>query len=159
MKHSEFSTENAINASIQDLKAGLSEANILMALTYDGFSENKANLILNWAKKAIIEKTNKVWYLYQWGVTGASNNPYLAPEVNPKCLIGFRFDHKILWDQNLTLNCKRVLTSPIIKINGKEIHTKSGSLYILEDIDPDYLQWIKENNIKYDSNNPLKIKE
>lgn len=86
------------------------------------------------------------YHLYKWKITSKYNNPWLAPEANPICLIGFRDDENF-----------PVKTTPIVSANGREITTYSGSVYILEDIDHDYLMWCNNNNIVYDYFNPIII--
>lgn len=89
----------------------------------------------------------ETYFLHNWSMRYRHDNPYLAPELNPVCLVGFRDDE-----------VKRIITSPIVAIDRKRITTKSGSIYILGDIDLEYLDWMKENNLPYDPENPIKIK-
>ena len=76
------------------------------------------------------------------------DDPYKAPEQRSIRLSGFR-------DQD----AKQVTTSVIVTVNGREITTYSGSVYILEDIDPDYLKFLDETDEIYDSENPIRIKD
>lgn len=85
--------------------------------------------------------------LHRWSVTQASDNPFLAPEANPACLLGIRES-----------DGKYVRTSPIAKVEGKEITTKSGTVYILEEMDPDFRHWLEEEGIEYDPENPVTFK-
>lgn len=85
--------------------------------------------------------------LYKWRVVPLYNKSYLAPEANPVCLSGYRNDETF-----------PIKTSPIKKADGRQITTLSGSVYILEDIDVDYLSWCIDNNIDYNYDNPIKIK-
>jgi len=85
-------------------------------------------------------------HLYRWSVVGYYDNPFLAPEANPRCLTGFR-------NQEL----KRIRTSPIKEINGKEITTETGSIYILEDMDQEYRTWLETNEIDWDPENPIRL--
>lgn len=87
------------------------------------------------------------YHLHRWSVTELYDNPYLAPEANPKCLIGFRSPDN-----------KRVRTSPVKEINGMHITTETGSVYILEDMDPDFRHWMEEEGIEWDPEHPLKMK-
>jgi len=89
-----------------------------------------------------------VYHLHNWSVTEGPPDPYRAPERNHKRLHGLREED----DQHVT-------TGPIVKIEGRNITTYSGSVYILGAIDPDYLVWIKENNIEYDPENPIRLKK
>lgn len=55
-----------------------------------------------------------------------------------------------------TYNHKWLVTSPIKKIDGRSIVTRSGTLYILEgEPDPNFFTFLKSINEKYDSKNPL----
>lgn len=85
--------------------------------------------------------------LHRWLVAGWYDNPYLAPEANPICLIGYKAGDN-----------KRTKTTPIKFANGTTITTESGSVYHLQDIHPDYLKWLDDHKIKYDPDNPIKIK-
>ena len=85
------------------------------------------------------------YHLHRWSVVA---DPYQAPEIQEKRLIGHR-------DQQP----KAIRTGPVVKINGREITTWSGSVYILEDIDPEYRTWLEENNFCYDPENPLTLKK
>ena len=87
------------------------------------------------------------YHLHKWSVCMDPNDPYSAPEVSYKCLIGYRGDEEL-----------PVRTSYISKINGREITTASGSVYILEDISPDYLNWMKDMGIVYNPESPVKFK-
>lgn len=93
--------------------------------------------------------------LENWSVikTGHLYSPYVPPEFHKRCLCGTAIDHpkrpnKTRWD---------VKTSYIIRAEGKIIHTVSGSIYELGEIDPNYLAWMKENNIEYNPEQPIKI--
>ena len=88
------------------------------------------------------------YHLHHWRVVTLYDNPYLAPEVNPKCLAGFRDEHK-----------RTVRTSPIAEVNGCEVTTESGSIYILEDMDPDYRDWLIDQGIDIDPDNPIVVKK
>ncbi len=84
--------------------------------------------------------------LYKWQIIGSTTDPFVAPESNPPRLFGYRDNETV-----------PVRTSPIAHVNGNIITTYSGSVYILEDIDPDYFQWIIDNNISFDPLNPIRI--
>lgn len=87
-----------------------------------------------------------IYNLYKWKVVPMYNQPYLPPEANSICLSGYRDNENF-----------PVKTTPIKEVNGREITTLTGSVYILEDIDVDYLSWCIDNNIEYDYDNPIKI--
>lgn len=87
------------------------------------------------------------YHLHKWSVSEKAD-PFLAPEINPACLAGYRDDED-----------RPVVTSRIVKVDGRTITTYSGSVYILEDIDPDYLQWLQDNGHNYDPETPIKFKK
>jgi hypothetical protein len=87
-----------------------------------------------------------IYHLHKWFVTGRKD-PYMAPEQVYKRLVGYRDNED-----------KQVTTSAIVNFQGRKITTYSGSIYFLEDIDPDYLQWMIDNSIQYDPENPIKGK-
>jgi len=92
-------------------------------------------------------KSKSVYHLHKWAVV-SDNNPYRAPEARTISLTGFR--------DNET---HQVITSQIVEIDGKYIRTWSGSIYILDDIDPEYLKWMQDNDIEYDPENPIKDRD
>lgn len=85
------------------------------------------------------------FHLYRWSVTGDS---YKSPEQAALRLSGFR-------DQDE----KKVTTSVIVEVNGRKIMTYSGNVYILEDIDSDYLEFLDKTGETYDPENPIRIKD
>jgi len=87
------------------------------------------------------------YHLHRWSV-GGEVDPYLPPESQVIRLTGFR-------DQDT----RAVTTSPIIEVNGREVTTYSGSVYILEDIDPDYLEFLDKRGEIFDPENPIRIKD
>lgn len=87
---------------------------------------------------------NKV-HLHNWSVV-SDNDPFKAPEVRVARLQGIREDE-----------VETIITSGITSVNGREI-TTAHTIYILGEIDPAYLQWIKDDGREYDYNNPIKMK-
>lgn len=88
------------------------------------------------------------YHLYRWAVIG-NTDPYKPPEAAVELrLSGFRDQQK-----------DSITTSPITKVNGREVTTYSGSVYILEDINPDYLKFLDETGEIYDSENPIRLKK
>lgn len=76
-----------------------------------------------------------------WSV---GNSAYDAPELKIIRLMG-------------TLESgKKIITSPVVEVAGRSVRTASGSVYILGDISPDYHQWMQENNMPYDPEQPIK---
>lgn len=88
------------------------------------------------------------YILHKWSVTEfGSNNIYMAPELRTKRLAGYRDDET-----------QEVITGPIVKVEGKKITTWSGSVYILADINEEYLFWMQDQKIEFDPENPIKFK-
>jgi len=71
--------------------------------------------------------------------------PFKAPEQKHMYLIGY-LDTGV-----------RIITSSIISTTGRIVRTESGSLYELCNPDQEYLNWMKEKNISFDPENPVKI--
>jgi len=86
------------------------------------------------------------YHLHRWSVV--CTDPYAAPELNRIRLCGYR-------DQE----AKRVTTTVIVEIDGRQVTTYSGSVYILEDIDLDYLQFLDAMGETYDPQNPIRVKK
>ena len=84
--------------------------------------------------------------LRQWFITD-DGSPYIAPELRSPRLVGYRDDDP-----------KQIITSSIVKAEGRTITTYSGSVYILQDIEPGYFQWLQDNNIPYHEDNPITLK-
>jgi hypothetical protein len=88
-----------------------------------------------------------IYFLHRWSVVN-DTDPYKAPEQNAVRLSGFR-----------NQDSRRVTTSVIISVDGREVTTYSGSTYILEDIDPDYLKHLDDIGEIYNPDNPIRIKD
>lgn len=83
-----------------------------------------------------------------WSVSGNAD-PYLPPECRVTMLAGRVYGHPVKSDG------EKVRTSAIVKVNGRTVTTLSGTVYRLGRVSKSYLQWLKDNNIKYDSRNPI----
>jgi hypothetical protein len=88
-----------------------------------------------------------IYSLHRWSVVG-DVSPYKAPEQNVVRLSGFR-----------NQDSRRVTTTAIVAVDGREITTYSGSTYILEDIDPDYLKHLDDIGEVYNFDNPIRLKD
>ena len=86
----------------------------------------------------------KTYSLHKWSIVGGGS-PYTAPECQTIHLMGYRDNEE-----------HSVMTSRVMEVNGRTITTRNN-IYILEDIDPDYLKFLKKNNIPYDQDNPIKL--
>jgi len=89
----------------------------------------------------------KTYHLEEWAIK-SNDSPYIAPECRKIKLTGFRVEDR-----------KYVTTSTIVKAVGNCIYTRSGSVYILGKVNPDYKQWMKDKKIKFDPNNPITIRK
>lgn len=97
--------------------------------------------------------TDKV-RLKNWGIVEDPRcTPYQAPETRQRCLHGAVYGHSKFKDGTV------ITTSPIYESDGIIITTASGTIYILKNVDPEYKKFCKENNIKLDLKNPIKIKK
>lgn len=96
---------------------------------------------LNEMKERLGANARQVQRLNNWSV-GAS--VYDPPELKVIRLMG-------------TLESgKKIITSPVVEVTGRAVRTASGSVYLLGDISPDYHQWMQENNMPYDHEQPIK---
>ena len=85
-----------------------------------------------------------IYHLENWSVI-TRGALYKAPEACVNCLSGRRVEDN-----------KEVITSYIVDSHGLKVYTRSGSTYILGEIEPEYKQWCKENNIEINPDNPVK---
>ena len=84
------------------------------------------------------------YHLHRWCIV-TNDDPYTPPEARKIYLWGFRDQEE-----------KSVKTSYVVAVNGREVHTKSGSIYILEEVDLEYLKYLEETGRTYDPENPIK---
>jgi hypothetical protein len=87
----------------------------------------------------------KHFILNQWSVSYEGDPDYSAPEAMRICLRGRTDDGR------------EVRTSYIVTVEGRRITTRSGSVYTLGIVDPDYLKWLKTNGISYNERQPITI--
>lgn len=140
-----LSIQYTIKNVAEALRAGVVKGIIRLALKDQGYSSQRIGTIIRWAEA--LNKTKMVTYrLHRWSL-GVDKDPYLAPEAQRRYLLGYR-------DQDT----KRIQTSYIISVNGREVRTQN-SIYILEEIDEEYLQWLNENGLTYDANEPIKLRK
>ncbi len=85
-----------------------------------------------------------------WGVS--IPDPYCAPECRGlPTAVGKLVEEHRGYPANATIN-----TSAIVKIEGRKIHTKSGSVYVLDgDPHPEWVKAMKREGYGVDLNNPL----
>lgn len=137
--------EKGIHSCQVALEAGISKDLILFALLRDGFDERRAEVILAWGLQKMKNRvTNMATYqLHKWAVVG-DGDPWVAPELCSKRLTGYR-----------DKETKQVVTSPIVKVEGKKITTRSGSVYILEDVSEQYREWLRDSGIPFNPEQPI----
>jgi hypothetical protein len=89
----------------------------------------------------------KYYILNQWSVSYEGDPDYIAPEARLIHLRGRRDDGR------------EVKTSHIVAVEGRRVTTRSGNVYTLGIIDPDYLRWLKTNGISYNELEPITIRK
>ena len=87
------------------------------------------------------------YHLDNWSVASMGNG-FQAPEIATKCLAGTRLEDN-----------RKIITSSIMSIEGHAVTTYSGNVYHLGTIDPVYVAWMKDNNVAFDPEHPIKIKQ
>ena len=87
--------------------------------------------------------------LDNWTCRFTSDNCYLAPEANPVCLGGIVTNHPAIEDGKI------VRTSPIKDSEGRFVLTRNN-LYFLGEPHEEFLTWIKEKDIDFDPENPIR---
>jgi hypothetical protein len=81
-----------------------------------------------------------------------AENPYLAPECRTIRLQGKVYGHPSFDDGS------DVVTSRIVKTEGRTITTYSGSVYVLGEVEPGYREWLAKNRPNWDPENPITMK-
>lgn len=81
-----------------------------------------------------------------WSVSLCPHRPYDAPEIQ---------DHFHLLG---TINGKEKLTTRVVRTDGRLVTTKSGSVYRLGRVRPEYRAWVKEKGLNYDPAQPVKVR-
>lgn len=89
-----------------------------------------------------------IYHLYRWSVQYRELSPYQAPELMRAVLVGFR-----------DTQADMIRTSSLMEAKGREITTYSGSVYVLQDMDTDFRDWLADNGFQYDPDDPIKIKK
>lgn len=86
--------------------------------------------------------------LYRWSIRHTEVGPYQPPELGIICLVGFKDSDP-----------DSIRTSSIINVSGRKVTTFSGSVYLLQDMDAGFRDWLDENKIQFDSDNPIRIRK
>ena len=87
--------------------------------------------------------------LENWAVITKDVSPYLAPELRKPCLTGNIFDDDRFVDGTI------ITTSAITDIDQRKIRTKSGTIYELGKVKPEYQKQFPDYNL--DGPNPIKF--
>ena len=85
--------------------------------------------------------------LNQWSTT-SSADAYKAPEQITLHLQGIAENHPRLGKGPIT-------SSPIVKVNGRRVFTKSGSIYRLGKIDKKFRKYLREIRPQWDWREPI----
>lgn len=91
-----------------------------------------------------------MYTLNNWAVVG-NQTPYQAPEMVTKHLSGQVYGHPRFADGEV------VTTSAIVKVDGKQVQTASGSAYILGEPSAEWVGWLAEQGVTLDPTNPIKV--
>lgn len=96
--------------------------------------------------------------LENWSVVDVPNSPYVPPECKRKCLQGTCPERarEVYYKLPPEIQKDTILTSPIHEIQGKRITTRSGSVYILGEVDPNYVEFLHALGKELDLENPIK---
>jgi hypothetical protein len=90
--------------------------------------------------------------LKNWAVVG-NTDPYAAPELFGSQLNGLVYDHP----SGHFLDGEPVTTSSIVKAEGRQITTRSGTVYLLDGPPaPEYVAFCKSIGRTIDEANPIK---
>lgn len=89
-----------------------------------------------------------------WYVSVSEADAYQPPENQRQCLTGVVAKHKSIRDGVVRDNV-RVTTSYIVDVDGKEVTTRSGSVYTLGKIQHEYREYLREIRPDWDEENPI----
>jgi hypothetical protein len=90
--------------------------------------------------------------LEKWSVRW-SDEPFRAPEIRNKTVVGTVFGSDKFPDgTNLALGL-------IVEANGKTVKTSDGLTFDLGEPEPEYLAFLRENDIPFNAENPIDFVE
>jgi hypothetical protein len=102
--------------------------------------------------------SNSIVTLDNWSVSVEILDPFKAPEQQVNRVSGTvrkTFTNAI----GATFQAgERITIGTVVSARGRVLTTKSGSRYKLGVISESYLKWMNENNIPYNSVEPIKVK-
>ena len=87
-----------------------------------------------------------------WALVYDHDDGYTPPECVRRCLKGEVYGHPRKADG------ETVRTSPIASVDGLHVLTSSGSLYLLGEPRPDYLDYLLGQGIPFDPADPIKVR-
>jgi len=87
-----------------------------------------------------------------WMTVASIGSPYQAPETLGICLRGMVYGHSRFE------NGDAVRTSVVVKVEGRKVFTRSGSVYRLGRINPGFRKFLKKEKPDWDWRNPIVTK-
>jgi hypothetical protein len=91
--------------------------------------------------------------LTSWSIGYGEHDAYLPPELLRPRLMGLCQGHP------RKENGSHITTTPIWRVDGRFVVTKSGSHYeLVGDPEPGYLEYLKTIGREYDPENPIKVR-
>ncbi len=78
---------------------------------------------------------------------------YEAPEISALLLEGEVYNHPV----HRHFDGKGITTSNVVSVDGRTVQTRNTT-YELGEAKPEYVQWMKDNNIAFDPENPITLK-
>lgn len=93
--------------------------------------------------------------LESWSVRQHPDNGYTPPEMCIPVLVGIpdRHPHKPYKD----VTNKKIRTSQIISSNGRKVTTRSGTVYLLGKVDPEYRKYLRKISPNWDYRKPVTV--
>lgn len=98
-----------------------------------------------------MEPEKSIPVIDNWACVCSEEHAFLPPELKVLLIKGTVTGHPKYPDG------KRIQTSCIRRADGKIVYTQN-SIYKLGEPRKDWLDWMEENGIKFDPENPIKIK-
>lgn len=96
--------------------------------------------------------------LNNWSCVTRTANPYQAPELGYLAVSGeLGEDHD--YGHKVRKAGQKITTSKVVKSEGTQIMTNSGTIYDLGTPDPEYLEYLAEKGIDFDPQWPIKLRE
>ncbi len=89
--------------------------------------------------------------LDEWSVHPDDADPFISPELRGIVLVGKALGHPKKPDG------QRVVTSRVLRADGRKVYTQSGSVYRLNSPSAGYMAWLRENRPAWDPENPITV--